>query len=270
MTEGKQETVLEVKDLHLELLNRGTYTEILKGISFSLNEGKILGILGESGSGKSMTMNAVTGLLPRKSARIRGRICLEQGKNILEMDARSRQKYCASKTAIILQDAINALSPYDRIGTQMKETVKLHHPELTPSQRQDMICRSLEQIGIPSPKMQLRKYPHQFSGGMRQRIAIAMALVSNSRILIADEPTTSLDAVNQLKFVRLLKEIQGRRQISMIYISHNLGLIASLCSRVLVMKDGEIVERGKTEEVLYSPKHAYTRELVNSTRKLYT
>ena len=261
-------TILRVKDLFLELRSGKHITPILKGISFELREGEILGILGESGSGKSMTVNTICGLIPEKSSNIRGKIYVD-GEEILGMKRKKRRKYVSSHTAVILQDAINALSPYDKIGGQLRDTARLYSPGASQKELDEQIDLRLQQMGLPGLGQAGGRYPYEFSGGMRQRIAIAMALLSPGKMLIADEPTTSLDGINQQKCVDLLRRIHDEQQKTVIYISHNLGLIAGFCDYVLVMKDGNIVEQGKTEKVLNEPEHPYTRELVGCTRRLY-
>lgn len=242
------DTILEVQDLCLNIRNGKKISSILKNISFNLHSGQHLGIIGNSGAGKSMTMYALANLLPERTTEITGRIVYDGGQDILKMSKKEKRSFCAEKTAIVLQDSINALNPYRKIYTQLEENILHFHPDEKGNVRK-RIEEMMDIVGLSSDASILNRYPGQFSGGMRQRIAIAMALESNARILIADEPTTSLDAVNQMNLVRFLKKICTERHLTLLFISHNPGIVSMLCEDVLVMKNGEIIDRGKTVEV---------------------
>ena len=196
-------------------------------ISFRLKQNEILGIVGGSGAGKSMAMYALTSLLPQKNVLVEGEIKYYKNNDILKMNAKERQEYCSKNVGIILQDSINALNPYEKIYKQLEDTILLHN-KISKQEAKGIIYELMEMIGIDADDKLLNKYPHQFSGGMRQRIAIAMAIESNAKILIADEPTTSLDAINQLKFIKFIKKLCRERNISLIYISHNCRFSISI------------------------------------------
>lgn len=259
--------IVEVNNLNVAIKDKKSTKQILKNVSFRLKENEILGIVGKSGAGKSMTMYALTSLLPEKSVAIDGEIVYYGENDILKMKKSQRQKYCAENVGIILQDSINALNPYEKIYKQLEDTILLHK-KISKKEAKERIYELMEIIGIKADDELLNKYPHQFSGGMRQRIAIALAIESNAKILIADEPTTSLDAINQLKFIKFIKQLCADRGISLMYISHNLALVAQLCDYVLIMKDGEIIEEGKLDDVFSNPREEYTRDLIEKSRNL--
>ncbi|MDY2737602.1 ABC transporter ATP-binding protein [Intestinibacter sp.] len=259
--------IIEVNNLNVSIKNKKSEKIILKDVSFRLKENERLGIVGKSGAGKSMTMYALTSLLPDKTVSIQGEIIYHGKDDILKMKRDERQKYCSTNAGIILQDSINALNPYEKIYKQLEETILLHR-KISKEEVKKRIYELMDIIGIDANDDLLNKYPHQFSGGMRQRIAIALAIESNAKVLIADEPTTSLDAINQLKFIKFIKKLCTDRGISLIYISHNLALVAQLCDYVLIMKDGEIIEEGKLDEVFSNPKQEYTKDLIEKSRNL--
>lgn len=264
--------VIEVTNFSLSLKQNKVTTEILKDISISVKKGERWGITGESGAGKSMLIYALASLLPEQSIETTGSIQLtdrDQCMELLAQPYRKRRAVCAKRLAMILQDSINALNPFETIEHQWKETVLFHHPEKK-RQRLDLHFQErLKQFGLMNDRDILKKYPHQLSGGMKQRIAIAMALESNADILIADEPTTSLDSVNQRKLIEYIENICRQRQMTLLYISHNPGIIQKLCTHVAIMKAGELVESGKVEEILKHPKTDIARHLLGETKKLY-
>ena len=264
--------ILEVRHLELDILKGRESIPILRDISFSVGEGEMRGIAGESGAGKSMTMYCLTSLLPRRTTRVRGEILFreEDGSytDLLKLPEKERQRFSAAHTCLILQDSINALNPFERIGDQWMETVLLHQPAGEKSRIRERILQQLDTFGIHGGEEVLRKYPHQLSGGMRQRIAIAMALESPARLLIADEPTTSLDTINQRRIVEFIVGLCRERGLAMLYITHNLGIVQAICDTVTVMKDGQIIEQGSTAGVFAEPQAAYTRLLLEGTRSL--
>ena len=268
MTENR--IVLKLEDLSLYILKDGKETPILKNINLEIREQERWAIAGASGAGKSMTMYALTSLLPEKNTRISGKIqYLELDgsyTDILTLPFEKRIAYCSKKTSLIFQDSINALNPYEKIGRQWGETVALRHPEMKKQERIWHISDRLQLFGITDPQV-IRKYPHQLSGGMRQRIAIAMSLESDASILIADEPTTSLDALNQRRIVRFIQQLCTDRKLTRLYISHNLALLDDICTHVAILQHGMLIEKG-TREILHHPSHPYTRELIEETRKL--
>lgn len=261
------DNLIEVNNLKVSTKSKSDKKNILNDISFRLKENEILGIVGESGAGKSMAMYALTSLLPENSLSLEGEIKYYKNNDILKMDRNKRQQYCAKNVGIILQDSINALNPYEKIYKQLEETILLHN-KISKKEAKNRIYELMKIIGIDADDKLLNKYPHQFSGGMRQRIAIAMAIESNAKILIADEPTTSLDAINQLKFIKFIKKLCKERKISLIYISHNLGLVSQLCDYVLIMKNGQIIEDGKLDLVFSNPREEYTKDLIEKSKRL--
>ena len=267
------ESAVQISHPSLWLRNGRQEVRILDDISLDIRRGERWGIAGESGAGKSMTVYSMTALLPFKGTRMEGAIRYgkdENRTNLLDIPYRDRHRYCSDRVSVILQDAINALNPFERIDRQWIPTAKLHHPDM---QREDLyphLLERLERFGVAGGMEVLKKYPHQLSGGMRQRIEIAMALESDADILIADEPTTSLDAVNQRKIVTFLDDICRKNHLTLIYISHNLGLIESLCDHAAVLRSGRIVEQGKICVLFHAPKHPYTEKLVSETESLYT
>lgn len=266
------EPMLVVKNLCLDILKDGKPLPILRDVSFEIHEGENWGIAGESGAGKSMTMYCLTAMLPRHTVRTSGEILYREEDgcytNLADVSWRERQRYCSKKTCLILQDSINALNPFERVGDQWVETARFHHPNLGKDAVLKHILEQMEAFGITGGPEVARKYPHQLSGGMRQRIAIAMALESEAKLLIADEPTTSLDTINQRRAVEFIDNLRRERGLSMLYITHNLGIIQAVCENVIIMKDGGIVEQGRTREVFSHPKHAYVRRLLDETRRI--
>ncbi len=272
MTAGK-DNAIQLKHYNLWIRKGHRETQILKDLCLTIRKGERWGIVGESGAGKSMTMYSLTALLPEKSTRTEGSILFRTAEgtweDLFSVPYKDRQKYCAEKTALILQDSIHALNPYEKIGTQWKETMRFHHPELPREQESDQLLERLDRFGIQGGQEIFYKYPHQLSGGMKQRIAIGMALESKARILIADEPTTSLDAINQRKVVDYIRLLCEERGLTLLYISHNLGIIQKLCTHAVVMKDGEMIETGTVWEIFDQPKMPYTKKLLEETRRLY-
>ncbi len=266
-----QPVVLKIHHLNLSVLQGKQEIPILHDMDLEVCQGEHWAIAGESGAGKSMTMYALTSLLPDKSTKITGEICYLEPDgsytDILKLPFQKRSRYCADKVSLIFQDSINALNPFEKIGVQWRHTLKYRRPELNLSQQTEHMTKRLADFGISDSGV-LKKYPHQLSGGMKQRIAIAMALESDAKILIADEPTTSLDAVNQRKIVDFIQELCKKQGLTLLYISHNLALLNAVCDHAAVLKDGNIVETGSTEQVFYSPKHSYTQKLLKETRKL--
>ena len=266
------EPMLIVKDLCLDIMKGGVPVPILRNVSFELQEGETWGIAGESGAGKSMTMYCLTALLPRHTVSMTGEILYREENGsytrLTDIPWRERQRYCSKKACLILQDSINALNPFERVGDQWGETVRFHHPDMGKGEVSAHIRAQMAAFGIAGGAEVAQKYPHQLSGGMRQRIAIAMALESEARLLIADEPTTSLDTINQRRVVEFIQNLCRERGLTLLYITHNLGIIQAACDNVIIMKDGTIVETGRTWEVFSAPKHEYARRLLDETRRI--
>ena len=239
----------------------------MDGISFAVHEGETLGLVGESGSGKSMTCLSLVRLTPRPAARVLGGEVRLDGDDLLRKTEREMQKIRGRKIAMILQDPMSSLNPVFSIGMQMREPVSSYHG-LRGRALTEKAAALLGSVRIPSPLERLRAFPHQMSGGMRQRVVGAMAIAAPPRLLIADEPTTSLDLTIQAQYLTLLKELQAQHRLAMIFVTHNLGIVARICDRVAVMYAGRIVEIGPVRQIFKSPAHPYTRALLESVPRL--
>jgi len=259
--------VVDVQDLRTHLVTRWGTIRAVDGVSFSLDEGETLGLVGESGSGKSMTCLSIVRLVPRPAARIVGGRVLLDGDDLLAKSEREMQRVRGRKVAMILQDPMSSLNPVFSIGMQMREPVAAYHG-LSGRALTERAAALLASVRIPSPADRLRSFPHQLSGGMRQRVVGAMAIAGPPRLLIADEPTTSLDLTIQAQYLTLLKELQQRHRLAMIFVTHNLGIVARMCDRVGVMYAGRIVEIGPVRRIFTAPAHPYTRALLTSVPRL--
>ena len=270
MTENKE--IIKVEDLSVTIKTGAKEIPVLRDVSFAIREGERWAIAGESGAGKSMTMNAIAGLLPEGSTEYTGSILFHEKNgewmDLLQMPYQSRRSFISEQIAIIFQDSINALNPNERIMKQWGDTIRLHHPEMSNNDVENHILDQMEIFGVRGGHETLHRFPDQLSGGMRQRIAIAMALESEAQILIADEPTTSLDAITQRNTIEFIRGLLDRRRWTLLFISHNLGILQYMCDHIIIMKDGRIVEQGETEELFQSGKEEYTRQLVSETRKI--
>ncbi|MEU9833889.1 ABC transporter ATP-binding protein [Streptosporangium sp. NPDC048047] len=262
-----EDEILRVQDLSVEFPTEDGVVHAVRGVSYSLREREVLGIVGESGSGKSVSSMAVMGLLP-KSARVKGRI-LFRGDDMLKMSPRKQRGLRGRKIAMIFQDPMTALNPVHSIGDQLAEAVLAH--ELMP--RKNALARAkemLDLVGIPQAEARLRSYPHEFSGGMRQRAMIAMAVINNPDVIIADEPTTALDVTVQAQILEKLLEVKDAVNAAIVLITHDLGVIAGMAHRVLVMYAGRPVEIGETDPVFEGPRMPYTAGLLGSIPSLET
>ncbi|MFG0261732.1 MAG: ABC transporter ATP-binding protein [Novipirellula sp. JB048] len=255
--------ILEVDDLQVSFRTDDGIVRAVRGVSFDIRAGETVGIVGESGSGKSVTNLALMGLVPKPPGRIDGGRALYEGRDLLKMNESQLRTIRGRKIAMIFQDPMTALNPLMTIEQQLCETTRLHLG-LTQKQARARAVEMLEMVGISSPAKRLRDYPHQFSGGMRQRVMIAMALSCEPDVLIADEPTTALDVTIQAQILDLLADLQKRRGTSIILITHDLGVVAGVCHRVLVMYAGRVVEKAPVQDLFASPKHPYTLGLLNS------
>ncbi|MGA3172115.1 MAG: ABC transporter ATP-binding protein [Chthoniobacteraceae bacterium] len=259
------EPLLEVKDLTIEFATeRGTF-EAVKQVSFSVNKGETLAIVGESGSGKSVSALALTRLLPEPPARYKSGSILWKGEEILKMSYDRLRSIRGGQMAYIFQEPSTSLNPVFTIRNQIAEAIKLHRPDVKDIDAE--VIRWLDTVGIVNPAQRMRDYPHQLSGGMQQRAMIAMALSCQPDLLVADEPTTALDATIQAQIMEELRELKARFGMSIILITHNFGIIGGIAERVAVMFRGKIVEHGSTAEVLHNPKHPYTRALIDCIPK---
>ena len=258
--EETEQTLLEAKDLEITFHGRDEKTEAVRGISFSLKDGKVLAIVGESGSGKSVTALSLTRLLPEPpTCTVSGEVEL-MGKNLLTISKKEIRQVRGKEIAYIFQEPSTSLNPVFSIGYQIAEAIKLHLPEV--KNIQEHVVDSLRRVGIRDPEKRYKDYPHQLSGGMQQRVMIAMALACEPRILVADEPTTALDVTIQKQIMDLLKELKDNLGMSIILITHNFGIIADFADDVIVMFRGKIVESGSVNSVLNNPQHPYTKALL--------
>lgn len=255
--------MLEVTDLQVHFTTRQGTGRAVDGVSFNLERGETLGLVGESGCGKSITALSIIGLHPRPASRV---VCGEielDGESILTLSKREMRKVRGERIAMILQDPLTSLNPVLTIGKQVGEPLRLHR-NMDRSASRNRVIELLRQLHIPGPESKLDDHPHQFSGGMRQRVVGAIALAADPDLLIADEPTTALDVTLQAAFLAHLKAIQRARGLAILFITHDFSIIAKMCDRVAVMYAGKIVETGPTAELLSSPKHPYTRALLES------
>jgi ABC-type dipeptide/oligopeptide/nickel transport system ATPase component len=258
--------LIEINNLGIEFLDHGEYRRAVDGISFSIAKKETVAVVGESGSGKSVTALSLTRLLPPPPVcRVTGTILFE-GTNLATLPDAKLRSYRGGKIAYIFQDPSTSLNPVFSVRSQIGEALALHRPEIT--DRDAEIIRVLNQVGIRDPEKRLFDYPHQLSGGMQQRIMIAMALACRPELLVADEPTTALDVTIQKQIIDLLRSLKQELGMSIFMITHNFGIVHGFADRVLVMFRGKIVEQGATEEVLRNPQHPYTRALIDCIPKL--
>lgn len=260
--------ILTVENLKTHFYCRSGIVKAVDGLTFSLEAGMTLGIVGESGSGKSVAVCSLLGLIPRPPGRVVAGRAVYRGDDLLTMTDRQLRRVRGRKIAMIFQDPMTSLNPYLRISTQLTEVLAIHAPTLTASQRLARAIEGLEQVGIPNAERRISDYPHQFSGGMRQRVMIAMALIAGPEILIADEPTTALDVTIQAQILELLVKLQRQVKMAVIIITHDLGVIARLSDRVLVMYAGHTVEEGTVDGIFHKPLHPYTQGLLESLPRL--
>jgi oligopeptide/dipeptide ABC transporter ATP-binding protein len=259
--------VVDVRDLRTHLVTRWGTVRAVDGVSFAVGEGETLGLVGESGSGKSMTCLSLVRLVPRPAARILGGQVLLDGEDLLTKTELEMQKIRGRRIAMILQDPMSSLNPVFSIGMQVREPVSSYHG-LRGRSLAARAAALLAAVRIPSPVERLRAFPHQLSGGMRQRVVGAMAIAAPPRLLIADEPTTSLDLTIQAQYLSLLKDLQQEHRLALIFVTHNLGIVARICDRVAVMYAGRIVEMGPVRRIFARPAHPYSRALLESIPRL--
>jgi ABC-type dipeptide/oligopeptide/nickel transport system ATPase component len=256
----EKQPLLEVRDLRVSFRNRREMTTVVHGVGFRLGAGETLALVGESGSGKSVTCLALTGLLPQPPAcQIDGSVRF-LGRELVGADAAVLRAVRGKEIAYIFQEPSASLNPVFTVGDQIAEAVRLHFPE--ESDVESRVIEALREVGIRDPDRRYRSYPHQLSGGMNQRVMIAMALACQPKILVADEPTTALDVTIQADIMRLLRALKETTDMSIILITHNFGIVKDFADRAVVMYQGRIVEQGDVKDVLENPRHAYTRELI--------
>jgi oligopeptide transport system ATP-binding protein len=255
--------VLEVKDLHVSFDTYAGEVKAVRGVSFDLKEGEVLAIVGESGCGKSVTAQTIMKLNPMPPARIVSGEIILVDKDIVRATEKDMMNIRGKDVSMIFQDPMTCLNPTMLIGKQLTEAIR-HHQNLSAEKANEEALRLLEIVKIPNTKQRAKQFPHEFSGGMRQRVMIAMALSCAPKVLIADEPTTALDVTIQAQIMELLKEIKEKTNTAIILITHDLGVVASMADRVAVMYAGKIVETGTAEDIFYRPSHPYTRALLKS------
>jgi ABC-type dipeptide/oligopeptide/nickel transport system ATPase component len=255
--------LLELKDFGIEFHDHDRPERVVENVSFSLDEGDILGIVGESGSGKSMTALAIAGLLPRKKLIKEGEILFE-GRDVLRMARRELRELQGDEISMIFQEPMTALNPTMRTGRQIEESLRIHHPDMDKEARKKLALEWIENVEMKDPERVYYSYPHELSGGMRQRVMIAAAMVAGPRLLIADEPTTALDVTVQAQIMKLLLKINKQKKVAILFISHDLSLIKQISHRVVVMHKGRIEEMGDTEQIFERPGTDYTKRLIEA------
>ena len=266
--EAKQEsTLLEIKDLKVSFFTPAGEVKAVDGISYSLGYNEVMGIVGESGSGKSVEAYSIIGLLQSPGKVIGGSITFE-GEDLLAYTPEQMRQFRGNKVSMIFQNPMTCLNPVYTIGNQLMEALTCHDKNITKQEARRRAIEMLELVGINNAEKRIKQYPHEFSGGMRQRAMIAMALICAPKLLIADEPTTALDVTIQAQILELMKDLQKKENTSIIFITHNLGVVAEICDRVSVMYAGRIVEQGKVNDIFYNPQHPYTRKLLASMPRL--
>lgn len=261
------DTILEVRELRTQFRTDDGIVKAVDGISFTLHKGETLGIVGESGSGKSVTNLSIMRLIPSPPGKIVSGEVLFLGRDILKLKEEQLREIRGNQISMIFQDPMTSLNPFLKISTQLIETITLHQGLDKKAARAKAI-EMLEKVGIPSAAKRVDNYPHQFSGGMRQRVMIAMALSCNPKILIADEPTTALDVTIQAQILELIQELSAEFHTAQILITHDLGVVAGMCDNICVMYAGRAVEKGNADEIFDDPRHPYTRGLIKSVPRL--
>ena len=269
-------SLLEVTDLHSSFSTDDGTVRAVEGVSFSVERGQVLGVVGESGCGKSVTMLSIMRLLSPRRSTTTGSVNFD-GVDLLSLSTKQMRKVRGKEIAMIFQDPMTSLNPVYRIGWQLAEAALLHNPEMTRSQARDRSTEMLTAVGIPSPRDRLDNYPHEMSGGMRQRVMIAMALMNDPKLLIADEPTTALDVTTQAQILQLIRELRTEFDSAIVFVTHDLGVVAELCDEVVVMYAGKVVERATVDQLFSDPQHPYTWGLLGSlpgrnlgARRLYS
>ena len=256
------DVVLEVKDLEVTFDTDSEVVQVLHGVSFKVKKGKTLGLVGESGCGKSVTSMSIMGLLPKPYGQVVGGEILYNNQDLVTLPPDSMYEMRGNSISIIFQDPMTALNPVHSIGKQLMEVLALHRPELKKADRREYAVKMLEKVKIPMPEKRIDEYPHNLSGGMRQRVMIAMALACKPDVLICDEPTTALDVTVQASILELMRDLQQETGMAMLFITHDLGVVAEVCDDVAVMYGGRIVEYADVFELFDYPKHPYTKRLL--------
>ena len=259
--------LLEIKNLKTQFLTQGRVIKAVDGVTYSVDEGETVAVVGESGCGKSVTALSIMGLIPWPPGKIVGGEILFQGKNLLEFEPEAMRKIRGKEISMVFQEPMTSLNPVLTIERQLTETLEAHL-QLVAGDARKRVVEVMKWVGIPDPERRLEQYPHQFSGGMRQRVMIAMALACSPKLILADEPTTALDVTIQAQILALMKDMSRRFGVAMILITHNLGIVARYADRVNVMYAGRIVEEGSAKAIYHNPKHPYTQALLKSVPRL--
>ncbi|MGL6511528.1 ABC transporter ATP-binding protein [Aeromonas hydrophila] len=260
--------ILEVRDLAVEFAVDDGKIKVLDGVSFKVAPGQTLGVVGESGCGKSVTSLAIMGLLPKPHGQVVAGSIRFQGEELLSLAPDQMYKVRGNRISMIFQEPMTALNPVQTVGDQLMEVFHLHRPDYSKAQRREAAIAMLQKVGIPEPAQRFAVYPHNLSGGMRQRVMIAMALACEPALLICDEPTTALDVTIQAQILELMKELQAQTGMAIIFITHDLGVVAELCDEVVVMYAGRAVEQADVFELFDHPRHPYTHGLMSSIPRL--
>ena len=258
--------LLQVKNLHTSFYTDAGEVRAVNGISYNLDRGKVLGIVGESGSGKSVSAYSIMRILTDTGRITEGEV-LFNGENVLKYTPQQMQAFRGSRISMIFQDPMTCLNPVFSVGSQLREAIRIH----TDRNKEQIQARALEMlqlVGVNEPEKRLKQYPHELSGGMRQRVMIAMALACEPDILIADEPTTALDVTIQAQILELMQDLQRKLGMAIIMITHDLGVIADICDEIIVMYAGKVCERGTADEIFYNPRHEYTKGLIRSIPRI--
>jgi oligopeptide/dipeptide ABC transporter ATP-binding protein len=262
------EPLLSIRDLAVEFRTEDGVVHAVDGISYDVFPGETLGIVGESGSGKSVSTMALLGLIPQPPGRIVSGTAMFNGVDLLKLSSRALRRFRGDEVAMVFQDPMTSLNPVLKIGFQLGEAIKTHYPKESNDTVKKRVVDLLRLVGVPNPDVRADQYPHEFSGGMRQRAMIAMSIANSPSLLIADEPTTALDVTIQAQVLEVLKTVQGETGAATILITHDLGIVAELCERVIVMYAGRIVEAGDVHSIFRAPRHPYTIGLMDSLPKL--
>src|SRR5690554_1480637 len=257
------EHLLQVRDLEVQFSTYAGVVQAVRGINFDVSSGEVVALVGESGCGKSVTAQSIMRLIPSPPGKISGGSIMFNNEDIFKKTERQMRKIRGNTIGMIFQDPMTFLNPVLTIATQVTENLVLHKG-MSESQAKKRAVNLFELVGIPEPEARLKQYPHQFSGGMRQRVMIAMALACEPKLLIADEPTTALDVTIQAQILELMMELRSKIDMSIILITHDLGIVANMCEKIAVMYAGKIVEFGTTDDIFYNPKHEYTKGLLRS------
>jgi len=261
-------SLLQVKDLVTEFKTDQGVVRALRGISFDIKAGETVGLVGESGCGKSVSARSIMRLIPNPPGKISEGEIIFDGKDVLKMSEKEMRAIRGNKISMIFQDPMTSLNPVLRIDYQLEEVLALHQPNLSKAERRQVALDMMKKVKIPSPEQRLREYPHQLSGGMRQRVMIAIALACRPTLLLADEPTTALDVTVQAQILNLMAELREDIGTAILLITHDLGVVAEVCDRVMVMYLGEVVESGPVEQIFANPQHPYTISLMKSIPKI--